>query len=128
MEILVKIAAVCVPAALFAGVLKRDSPAMALLIALAAACAVLTSALGAAGELLGFLREVAGAAGVSGTAMTALVKALGLSIAARLTADVCRDSGMGAAASCADLAGAAAALWAALPVMRGVFETVRELL
>ena len=123
-----KIAAVCVPAVLFAGVLKRDSPAMAMLIALAAACVVLASALGAVGELFGFIEEVADAAGVSGTAMTALMKSLGLAVAARLTADLCRDSGMGAAGSCAELAGAAAALWAALPVMRGVFETVRGLL
>ncbi len=128
MGVLVKIAAVCVPAALFAGVLKRDSPAMALLIALAAALVVLGSALGAAGEVLAFVEEVAGAAGVSETALTALVKALGLAVASRLTADLCRDAGMGAAASAAELAGAAAALWAALPVMRGVFETVRELL
>lgn len=128
MGILIKIAAVCVPAALFAGVLKRDSPAMSMLVALAAACVVLSAALGAVGELLGFVEEVAQAAHVSGEAMTALVKALGLTVAARLTADLCRDSGMGAAASSAELAGAAAALWAALPVMRGVFETVRELL
>ena len=128
MGTLVKIAAVCLPAALFAGVLKRDSPAMALLIALAAACVALFSALGAAGELLGFVREVAETSGVSGAALTALVKALGLAVASRLTADICRDAGMGAAASGVELAGSAAVLWAALPVMRGVFEAVRDLL
>lgn len=128
MWMLVKIAAVCVPAALFAGVLKKDSPAMATLLALAAACVVLGTALGAFGELLDFVEEVAETARVSGTALSVLVKALGLALSARLAADVCRDAGMGAAASCAELAGAAAALYAALPVMRGVFEAIRELL
>ena len=128
MDGLVKIAAVCAPAALFAGVLKRGSPAMSLLIALAAACVVLASALGAAGELMEFVGEVADAADISSTALSALEKALGLAIASRIVSDVCRDAGMGAAATSTELAGAAAALWAALPVMRAVFDTIRELL
>ena len=47
MDMLIKIAAVCIPSALIAGVLRKDSPAMALLVALAAGCVVLFSALGA---------------------------------------------------------------------------------
>ena len=100
MELLVKTAAVCVSAALMAGVLKKDSPAMALLIALAAGCVVIATCAGA----------------------------LGIGVITRLAADLCRDAGLGTAGSAAELSGAAAALYAALPLMRGVFRMLRELI
>ncbi len=128
MELLIKTAAVCVPAALLAGLLKKDSPVMSLLIALAAGCVILYSTLGAVGEITAFLREAAEVSGVTDSVLAILLKTLGIALTARLAADLCRDSGLGAAATAAEFAGSAAALYAALPLIRGVLGTVRELL
>ena len=128
MELLIKIAAVCVPAALIATVLKRDSPVMAILIALAAGCVILFSALGAIEELRDFLREVADTAGVSPTVLSVLIKTVGVAVVTGLASDLCRDAGLTTAASASQPAGSAAALYTALPLMRGVFHAIGELL
>ncbi len=128
MELLIKTAAVCIPAALMAGVLKKDSPAMALLIALAAGCVVIATCAGALRELTAFVAEVAETAGISNAVLAVLLKAVGIALISRLAADLCRDAGLGTAGSAAELAGAAAALYAALPLMRGVFRMMRELI
>lgn len=128
MELLIKTAAVCVPAALMAAVLKKDSPVMAMLIALAAGCVILFTSIGAIREVSDFMREVAEEANVSAAVLVVLLKTVGIALIARLASDLCRDAGLGAAASAAELAGTAAALYTALPVMRGVFHMIKELL
>lgn len=128
MDMLIKIAAVCVPAALIAGALKKDSPAMAMLVALAAGCVVIFSALGAVAELTAFLREVADAANVSPTVLSVLMKAVGIAVISGMTAELCRDAGLSAAASACRFAGSASALYVAMPLMRGVLRMIRELL
>ena len=127
-ELLIKTAAVCVPAALLAGLLKKDSPVMALLIALAAGCVILYSALGALGELMDFLGELSEAAGMSGAVLGVLLRVLGIALLGRMAGDLCRDAGLTTAAGAAELATSAAALYAALPVMRGVYRIIEGLL
>ena len=125
---MIKTAAVCVPAALIAGALKKDSPVMSMLIALAAVCVITFSALGAVREISAFVGDVAEEAGVSNAVLAALLKTVGIALIARVASDLCRDAGLGAAASACELAGTAGALYAALPLMRGVFRMIRELL
>ena len=128
MDMLLKTAAVCIPAALMASLLKKDSPAMAMLIAIAAGCLVIFTSAGALREIRDFMAEVAELGGISDTVLAVLLKTVGIAVISRLAADLCKDAGLGAAASGAELAGAAAALWTAMPVMRGVLHTVKELL
>lgn len=128
MELLIKIAAVCVPTALIAGVLKKDSPAMALLLALAAGCVILFSAVGALGEIKDFLTECAELTGSSDTVLGVLLRVLGIALVTRAASDICKDAGLGAASSAAELAGTAAALYAGIPVMRGVLDMIKGLL
>ncbi len=128
MDLLIKIAAVCVPAALIAAVLRKDSPAMAMLVALAAGCVIIFSTLGAVGELGGFLREVADTAGVSSTVLSVLMKTVGIALVTGMASDLCRDAGLAAAASASQFAGSAAALYVAMPLMRGVLRMIRELI
>jgi len=128
METLLKAAAVCIPAAVFAAAMKKDSPAMALLLAAAAACVTLYLALGAVTETAAFLGELADTAGISSAALSAVMKTVGIAVVSRLAADVCRDAGMSAAASAAELAGTAAALFAALPLMRTALSMIGGML
>ena len=127
MEVLVKTAAVCLPAALFAAVLKKDNPVMSLLIAVAAGCVILYSSLGAVTDVADFLRDVADETGVSQTILGVLLKIVGIAIMARLSSDLCRDAGLTTAATAAELAGSTAALYISLPVMRTVLQMIRGL-
>ncbi len=128
MELLCKIVAISIPAALLASAIKKDSPAMASLIALAAAAVMIYSCVSAMAEVTGFLREVAEAAGVSSAVLGVLLKAVGIAVLSRLGADLCRDAGLTSAADAAELAGSAGALYAALPIMRAVFRIIGELM
>ncbi|MGM9521648.1 MAG: SpoIIIAC/SpoIIIAD family protein [Oscillospiraceae bacterium] len=128
METLLKAAAVLIPAAVFASAIKKDSPALALLLAIAAGCVTLFAALDAVEEVTAFLEDVADTAGMSPTVLSAVMKTVGVALLTRLASDVCRDAGMNSAASSAELAGAAAALYVSIPVMRTVFQMIKGLL
>ena len=110
MDMLLKTAAVCIPAALMASLLKKDSPAMAMLIAIAAGCLVIFTSAGALREIRDFMAEVAELGGISDTVLAVLLKTVGIAVISRLAADLCKDAGLGAAASAASSA-AAAAFW-----------------
>ena len=128
MVLLIKTVAVCLPAALFAAVLKKDNPAMSVLLGMAAGCVILYSALSVVTDVADFLRDVADETGVSQTVLGVLLKAVGIAVVTRLSADLCKDAGLTGAASAAELVGSAAALYVSLPVMRSVFQMIRGLI
>ncbi len=128
MELLIKSAAVCVSAAVIATVIKKDNPAVALLLTIAAGCVAIYAFLSPVGEIVGFLNEIADTAGINPPVLTAIVRGLGIAIIARFAGDICKDSGMSAASSAVELAGSTAILYVALPVIRTVFQMIKGLI
>lgn len=57
-----------------------------------------------------------------------LVKVCGIGIITRLTAELCRDSGENSYATKAELIGNTAVLLCALPVIKSIFEQIKEFL
>ncbi len=128
MEIMVKVAAVAVTAAVLGAVLRRNTPELALLLALCAGLWMLSAAAGGLGAALELMRELAGLAGVSEILLEPVLKTVALSILTRLTAEVCRSAGETGVASFVELAGTVLALAAALPLIRAVTLLMGELL
>ena len=123
-----KLTAVGVTAAVLSAVLKRNTPELAMLLALWAGLWMLALAAvgrGAAGALM---RELAGQAGLSEALLEPVVKAVALSILTRLTAEICRSAGEGGVAAFVETAGSALSLMAALPLVRAVAQMMGELL
>ena len=56
------------------------------------------------------------------------MKTVGIAILARISAELCRDAGEGGLGVFAELAGSAAAIVAAAPLLRGVLTAVTQLL
>lgn len=128
METMAKLAAVGVTAVVLSAVLKKNTPELALLLALAAGVWMLVqtaAGLGAAVELMG---ELARQAGLSEALLEPVVKTVALSILTKLTAEICRSAGEGGTAAFVETAGAALALLAALPLVRAVALLMGELL
>ena len=128
MEAMAKLAAVGVTAVVLSAVLKKNTPELALLLALAAGVWMLVqtaAGLGAAVELMG---ELARQAGLSEALLEPVVKTVALSILTKLTAEICRSAGEGGTAAFVETAGAALALLAALPLVRAVALLMGELL
>jgi stage III sporulation protein AD len=128
MDTMLKVAAVGVTATVLSAVLKKHTPELALLLALCAGVwmlFVVAGSLGAAAELMGELKQLAG---VSDELLEPVVKTVLLSVLTRLTAEICRAAGEGGTAAFVECAGAALALLAVLPLARAVLQVMAEIL
>ena len=128
MEAMAKLAAVGVTAVVLSAVLKKNTPELALLLALAAGLWMLAQAAVGLGAAAAMMRELAGQAEVSEVLLEPVVKTVALSILTRLTAEICRSAGEGGVAAFVETAGAALSLLAALPLVRAVAQLMGELL
>lgn len=127
MEQVFQVTGLCVVAALLALVLKKGSPELALLLALAAVTAVLISLSEALRELAFFLREAGAVSGLSSDLLVPLYKTVGISLVVRVGGSLCRDAGESALAAVLETAGAVCALLVSLPLLRAVLNLLLEL-
>ena len=116
MEVMVKLAAVGVTAVVLSAVLKKNTPELALLLALAAGLWMLALTASGLGAVVELMNELAEQAGLSEVLLEPVVKTVALSILTRLTVEICRSAGEGGVAAFVETAGAVLALLAALPL------------
>lgn len=128
MEAMAKLAAVGVTAVVLSAVLKKNTPELALLLALAAGLWMLALAADGLGAVVELMRELAGQAGLSEALLEPVVKTVALSILTKLTVEICRSAGEGGVAAFVETAGTVLALLAALPLVRAVAQLMEELL
>lgn len=127
MTVLAKAAVTVIAGSVMAVLLKRSAPELGL--ALSAAISLLAALLAAQlisglTELIELLREETG---LSPAVCAPVIKCVGVGIVTRLSAELCRDAGQGAAASAMELCGAACALTLALPLVRSLLSLITEL-
>ena len=117
-----------VAAALCAVVVKQRSPELAVLVALAACVALLGKTLPLLETVRDRMEDLEELAGVSPAVLLPVLKTVGLSIVTRLASSLCRDAGEGSIAAFVELAGSAAAVVVALPLLDMVLRLVMDLL
>ena len=100
-----QLAALTFTAAVLCLTLKKDQPAFAFLVSVCAAAGVLAAVLHQAQPVL-----------------ECLVRVLGIALAAQFAADTCREAGMAAAATAAELGGRILALLQALPLLQELLD------
>ena len=127
MEQVFQVTGLCVVGALLALVLKKGSPELALLLALAAVAAVLLFLAGALGGLMDFLGELVEESGLSRELFTPLYKTVGIALVVKIGGSLCRDAGESALASAVETAGTVCALLVSLPLLRAVLALLLEL-
>ena len=128
MEAMAKLAAVGVTAVVLSAVLRKNTPELALLLALAAGLWMLALTASGLGAVVELMTELAEQAGLSEVLLEPVVKTVALSILTRLTVEICRSAGEGGVAAFVETAGAVLALLAALPLIRAVAQMMGELL
>ena len=109
-------------------VIKKNSPEMGLILALAVALLVVGLGLQFISAILDFVTLLQEAAGLSSALLSPVLQTVGIAILTRLAADICKDAGQGAIAGMVELAGTVAALYIALPLMQTVFQMIGGLL
>ncbi len=125
---ILRLAVTAVLGALCAMVLKRREPELAFLLSIAAGVLLLGMAVSALSEVRACIDLLAQAAELSDEVLSPLLKTVGIAILARISAELCRDAGEGGLGVFAELAGSAAAIVAAAPLLRGVLTAVTQLL
>ncbi len=128
MEAMIKLAGVAVTAVVFSGVLRKNTPELALLLTMAAGIWMLTLVADGLGAAVELMEELASQAGVSEVLLEPVVKTVALSILTKLTAEICRSAGENGVAAFVETAGTVLALAVALPLVRAVAQLMGELL
>lgn len=125
---ILKIAAIAIIAAICAVVVKKNVQELGLVLALMAGALILSYALGAVQSVRDVLDTLADTAGLSPAVLSPVIKTVGIAIVTHVSAEVCRDAKEGGIASFLETAGAACALFVALPLVRAVLDMVVGLL
>lgn len=115
-----QLAALAFVAAVLSLTLKKDQPAFAFLVSACAAAGVLAAVLHQAEPLLAWLDTWGGVFQEVG--LGCLIRVLGIALAAQFAADTCREAGMTAAATAAELGGRILALLQALPLLQELLD------
>lgn len=106
---------------------KREKD-FAVLLTLAAVCALAGAAAEYLGPVLDFFRELEETAGLPTDMLGLLLKALGIGLVAEIGGTVCADSGNGSLAKQLQILGNAAIIYLSLPIFSSLFELIREIL
>ena len=123
-----KAAAVCLLGALLATLVKKTSPDMALLLALAVCAGELTALVRGLEEITAFLQELLERGGLSAELFTPLLKTVGIALVTRTGGALCRDAGEGAMAAVVEMSGAFAVVLVSLPLFRAAWQMLEGLL
>lgn len=101
-------------------VLRKQSPEQAFLLILSIGAVVLARVLALTAPALAQVEALFSQAGVDSGYVAILLKTVAAALVTRLCADLCRDGGSQTLATVVELAGAAAALLIALPLLEAV--------
>lgn len=128
METLIRLTAVCTVGAVLAVFVKKSSPDMGLMVALAVCTAVFAALLVPLREVMDLLRQMVDWSGVPEEFFTPLLKTLGVALVCRVGGDLCRDAGQSAMASLVEISGAIAAILVSVPLLRAVWDILQSLI
>ena len=128
MDLMVKVAAGAITAAVLGVVLRKNTPELALLLALAAGLWMVALVADGLGAVVALMEELTSLAGLSEELLEPVVKTVALSILTRLTAEVCKSAGEGGVAAFVETAGTVLARVVALPLVRAVVLMMTEML
>lgn len=119
-----RIVAVGLVGTVFAVLLKKESPQIALLAAVATGVMIFMQIAAPLGGLLALLRETAEKAGVGNGYFSIVLKVIGIAHLTQFGAQLCRDAGEGAIAAKVELAGKVLMMTVAAPVVADLLELV----
>ena len=120
MEVVIKVSALAVLGAIIIVSLRRTLPEMSIIVSVSLVAVLVFGAAGAIGKVISLIYELAEWANIERELVEPLVKTLGISIVARLSSDMCRESGVVAVASYIELLGGAVAISFSIPLMFGL--------
>lgn len=114
--LLFKLAALAFVAAVLSLSLKKQQPAFAFLVSACAAAGLIGAVIQQIKPVVDWLYTLEAALPDQG--ISCLLRVLGIALVAQLTSDICREAGMAAAATAAELCGRVLAILQAMPLLQ----------
>ncbi len=108
-------------------VVRQLRPEMATLAASVAGILVFCYIIESLAPFISFVKGIAAQSGVE-SYFTLMLKALGVSLCCRMSAEICRDCGENTLASRVELAGKAGIVLISIPVVTQLFEIAKDML
>ncbi len=116
------IAALAIAAAFCAVALKKYSPEISIVIAIAAGAILLVSILSRTMPVVRSLQQLTDSIGLDPQYGVVLMKTIGICFLCQFTSDACKDAGQNALAAKVELAAKIAVLLLALPLMENILQ------
>ena len=127
MEI-VRIAGVGLIGAVISIIIRRSKPEFSMMIPIVISFTVLAGVLPYLKEIIGELGSLSESVGINGAYMAVIIKIIGVSYLASISAELCRDAGEKAIAAKIELGGKLIILAMSAPVITRMLDLVREII
>ena len=124
MDVVIKLAAVALVAALCTLLIKSKNSEQAFLLGTASAVIICLAAMKFLGDIVDFAKELIALSNVSSAVFLPVIKCIGIAIVSKLVCELCKDAGQAGIASAVEYTGAVAAVYISLPLL----ETILDLL
>lgn len=125
---MIRLGALAITAALCVVVVKQKSQGIGIVLALMACIILMMSTMPAFEEIMQMIDELGETAGLSEVILAPVMKTVGIAIVTKLAAEVCRDAKEGGIATFVEVAGSAAAILIAIPLLKMVLQMIGGLL
>lgn len=112
-------------AVVFGALIKRSNKEYALIMSVAACIVIFLAALNTFSPLT---EQIKSLVSISGYALSAVLKAVGIALVAQLMSNICKDADESALSFTVELSAKVAILVVALPLLTDVFEYLEEIL
>ena len=119
-----KIAAVCLVAVGLLLAVKKHNPEAAFVTTLAVCIGVLAFAIPVFGRVNLFLQDLMRLTNISPAVVAPLIKVTGVSVVAKVVADICRDSGESSVAYTVELTASLLCVFISLPLVSSVISLI----
>lgn len=117
MDVFIKIFIAALLAIVCLAVIKNKSPDLGVAVAVAICILLFIMVSGQIGTLIQYCRQLIAQSGLDSSLFAPVLKVLCITIAMRVTSELCRDAGEKAIAAKVEIAGAAAGIICALPLL-----------
>ena len=127
MDELVRICGIALVAILCLSLFRDKAPSMGLVLALGVTAVLAAVLIPMVGRVLDCVRSLVDAAGLDYAAFAPVMQVVGICLAVKISAELCRDAGERTLASIVEIGGAAAGVLCAVPLVEQALQLIRAI-
>lgn len=128
MELIWKGTALCIIGGVFAALLKKKTPELAMLLSVAVVVIIGSEIIQSIRGVIAMIETIAQLGNFPQDLFAPLTKTVAIALVSRLGSDLCRDAGENAMASMLEICGSFAAIAVSIPLFKAAWDMLQSLL